>query len=222
MAQALLYTPPDTLPEEVRVGSQYRELKILLAARYLDRRRLDVSRPPRTASRWSCVPARRLPCDLDGQTENRIYVRTTFADQPKVPIDQIAMIDVGGDAINPSAEEVAQATGSAHYLIPRNGAPFRDSSSGSRGRSATPILKPPVFVFRKESGEEARILVSETRRLYLGNYTPPSTQSTSTSSPPNTPLAAGERQVVVVATADWVDTGLTVASGAGRHLHRVG
>jgi hypothetical protein len=152
--------------------------------------------------------------ELDGQTENRIYVRTTFADQPKVPIDQIAMIDVGGDAINPSADEVAQATGSAHYLIPQNGAPFKGQFLRIEGSQGDAEPKPSVIVFRKESGEETRIPVSQTRRLYLGNYTPPSTQSTSaTSGASSAPLSAGERLVTVMANADWVDTGLTVRQG---------
>jgi hypothetical protein len=152
--------------------------------------------------------------ELDGQTENRIYVRTTFADQPKVPIDQIAMIDVGGDAINPSADEVAQATGSAHYLIPQNGAPFKGQFVRIEGSQGDAEPKPPVIVFKKESGEEIRIPVNQTRRLYLGNYTPPSTQSTSaTSGASSAPLSAGERLVTVMANADWVDTGLTVRQG---------
>jgi hypothetical protein len=152
--------------------------------------------------------------DLDGQTENRIYLRTSFADQPKVPIDQIAMIDVGGDAINPSADEVAQAAGSAHYLIPKNGAPFKGQFIRLEGSLGDGDPKPPVIVFKKESGEESRIAVADTRRLYLGNYTPPSTQSTSsTSGPSSAPLSAGERLVTVMANADWVDTGLTVRQG---------
>jgi hypothetical protein len=152
--------------------------------------------------------------DLDGQTENRIYVRTSFADQPKVPIDQIAMIDVGGDAINPSADEAAQAAGSAHYLIPQSGAPMKGQFVRIEGSQGDADPKPPVFVFKKESGEETRIPVSQTRRLYLGNYTPPSTQSTSsTSGASSAPLSAGERLVTVMATADWVDTGLTVKQG---------
>jgi hypothetical protein len=152
--------------------------------------------------------------DLDGQTENRIYVRTTFADQPKVPIDQIAMIDVGGDAINPSAEEVAQAAGSAHYLIPKNGAPFKGQFIRLEGSMGEADPKPVVIVFKKETGEEARIPVSDTRRLYLGNYTPPSTQSTSSTSAASGPLSAGERTITVAANVDWVDTGLTVREGS--------
>lgn len=152
--------------------------------------------------------------ELDGQTENRIYIRTTFADQPKVPIDQIAMIDVGGDAINPSADEVAQATGSAHYLIPQNGAPYKGQFIRIEGSQGDADPKPPVIVFKKESGEESRIAVSATRRLYLGNYTPPSTESTSsTSGASSAPMAASERLVTVMANADWVDTGLTVRQG---------
>lgn len=152
--------------------------------------------------------------DLDGQTDNRIYVRTTFADQPKVPVDQIAMIDVGGDAINPSAEEVAEAAGSAHYLIPQNGAPFKGQFIRLEGSPTDAEAKPVVIVFKKESGEESRIAVSDTRRVYLGNYTPPSTPSTSTStSPAATPMGAGERLITVAANADWVDTGLAVTKG---------
>jgi hypothetical protein len=152
--------------------------------------------------------------ELDGQTENRIYIRTTHADQPKVPIDQIAMIDVGGDAINPSADEMAQAAGSAHYLIPQSGAPYKGQFIRLEGSLGEADPKPPVIVFKKESGEESRIAVSQTRRLYLGNYTPPSTQSTSsTSGPASAPLSAGERLVTVMANADWVDTGVTVRQG---------
>jgi hypothetical protein len=152
--------------------------------------------------------------DLDGQTENRIYVRTTFADQPKVPIDQIAMIDVGGDAINPSADEMAQAAGSAHYLIPRNGAPFKGQFIRLEGSQGDADAKPPVIVFKKETGEEARIAVSDTRRMYLGNYTPPAGTQTSTSPQTGTPLSSGERTITVAANIDWVDTGLTVRQGS--------
>ena len=152
--------------------------------------------------------------ELDGQTENRIYVRTSFAEQPKIPIDQIAMIDVGGDAINPSADEAAQAAGPAHYLIPRNGAPMKGQFLRIEGSLGDADPKPPVLVFKKESGEETRIIVAEMRRVYLGNYTPPSTTSTSTTTgPASTPLSAGERLVTVMANADWVDTGLTVKQG---------
>jgi hypothetical protein len=152
--------------------------------------------------------------ELDGQTENRIYVRTSFAEQPKVPIDQIAMIDVGGDAINPSADELAQAAGSAHYLIPKSGAAFKGQFLRLEGSLGDADPKPPAIVFKKESGEEARIEVSQVRRLYLGNYTPPATQSTSTTTGSSSaPLAAGERLVTVMANADWVDTGLTVRQG---------
>ena len=132
--------------------------------------------------------------ELDGQTENRIYVRTSFADQPKVPIDQIAMIDVGGDAINPSADELAQAAGSSHLLIPKSGAPMKGQFIRLEGSLGDADPKPPVVVFKKESGEETRLPVNEMRRLYLGNYTPPSTQSTSTTSGSSSaPLAVGER-----------------------------
>jgi hypothetical protein len=152
--------------------------------------------------------------ELDGQTENRIYVRTSFAEQPKIPIDQIAMIDVGGDAINPPADEVAQATGAAHLLVPKNGAPFKGQFLRIEGSLGDADPKPPVIAFKKESGEEIRVQVSDLRRLYLGNYTPPSTQSTSTTTgPSSTPLSAGERLVTVMANADWVDTGLTVRQG---------
>jgi hypothetical protein len=151
--------------------------------------------------------------ELDGQTENRIYVRTSFADQPKIPIDQIAMIDVGGDAINPPAGEMAEAAGSAHYLVPKNGAPMKGQFLRIEGSLGDADPKPPVIAFKKESGEEIRVAVADMRRLYLGNYTPPSTQSTSASGPASTPMAAGERLVTVMANADWVDTGLTVRQG---------
>jgi hypothetical protein len=152
--------------------------------------------------------------ELDGQTENRIYVRTSFADQPKVPIDQIAMIDVGGDAINPSADELAQAAGSAHYLIPQSGASMKGRFLRLEGSLGEAEPKSPVVVFKKESGEETRLPVSQMRRLYLGNYTHPGTQSTATASSPSGALGAGERAVTVAANADWVDTGLTVRQGS--------
>ena len=96
--------------------------------------------------------------ELDGQTENRIYLRTSFAEQPKVPIDQIAMIDVGGDAINPPADEVAQAAGSWPTCSSRRPAPAVKGQfirlEGSLGEAEP---KPPVVVFKRESGEETRL-----------------------------------------------------------------
>ena len=99
------------------------------------------------------------------------------------------------------------------YLIPKNGAPVKGQFIRLEGSLGDADPKPPVIVFKKESGEETRIAVGDMRRLYLGNYTPPSTQSTSTTSGASSaPLSAGERLVTVMANADWVDTGLTRGS----------
>jgi hypothetical protein len=152
--------------------------------------------------------------DLDGQTENRIYIRTSFTTQPQVPIEQIVMIDVSGDAINLPAEEVSQAAGPAHYLVPRSGAPMKGQFIRLEGSLGGGDPKPPVVVFRKESGEETRIAVSDMRRLYLGNFSTAGIGTqTSTSTPSNAPLSAGERTVAVMANSDWVDTGLMVRQG---------
>jgi hypothetical protein len=153
--------------------------------------------------------------ELDGQTENRIYVRTSFAEQPKVPIDQIAMIDVGGDAINPSGDEASQASGPAHYLIPRNGAPMKGQFIRIEGSHGDADAKAPVVVFKKDSGEETRIAVSDMRRLYLGNFSASGTQTSTSPSPSSSTASSGtERTITVAGNADWVDTGLTVRQGS--------
>jgi hypothetical protein len=151
----------------------------------------------------------RISGELDGVVDDRVYIRVSRDEQPKVPLNDIAVIDVGGDATNLPDSEVREARGAAHLLVPRDGPPVKGrlvTIEGSLGNVNDP--KPPVVVFRSEAGEERRVPVSQVKRLYLGNFPAEASSTSGTGS-----IATGERVVSVPATSQWMDTGLVVRQG---------
>jgi hypothetical protein len=152
--------------------------------------------------------------ELDGQVQDKIYIRTSFSEQPKIALDQIALIDVGGDAINPAESELALARGDAHVLVPRSGDPVKGRLvriEGSLGDKDNP--QPPVAVFMTEGGQERRLPVSEMRRVYLGKVTQLDAPATQTTAAVPTTGSSSEHVVTLAGTTAWADSQIVVNKG---------
>lgn len=149
---------------------------------------------------------------VSGAFEDRVtdtfYVRVSQHEQRRLPIGQVAVIDVGGDGQNLPQAEVAMAGGADHILVPRNGGPvrgrFMDIDGGPGSARAD---QPRIVYFRAASGEERRVPMAEVARLYLGNVPKPTDPTVSA------PIELPANAVRVPATSDWVSTGINVRRG---------
>lgn len=150
---------------------------------------------------------------FDGFTNGLVYIDVSASDERKIPVGDVALIDLVGGAQGMPETELSQARGSQHLLLPRNGSPAKGQLvriEGSERDKQNP--KPTTVVFRTEGGEERRVLLREVGRLYLGNFPGQAPAGGGTATPnPETPAAAGV--VRVEANQKWVDTGLTLRQG---------
>lgn len=102
---------------------------------------------------------------------NLVYVRASQNDQPRIPLNDILVMEVGGQARDLPAGEIEAARGGEHVLVLTNGEVLRGrlvNIEGGEG-SDTPN-EPRVVSFKPSNGNERRARMSEVRRFYSGNY----------------------------------------------------
>jgi hypothetical protein len=151
----------------------------------------------------------------DGFANNQFYLDTDSEDR-KIPLGDIALIDLVGGASGLPDNETRDAGGGSHLLVMKTGAMTKGHLvrfEGSRVNEGSDVA---YVVFRTDSGEERRVAMRDVGRLYLGNFPGAPSQSTSNQpspSNPSTPSQGGETTVNVPANQQWTDTGLTVRQG---------
>jgi hypothetical protein len=175
---------------------------------------------------WAAADARitvmlrsgeKLSGRYDGFANGQFYLDTDTEDR-KIPLGDIALIDLVGGASGLPDNELREAGGGSHVLLTKNGAMTKGHlvrfEGGARIDEGGDIA---YVVFRTEGGEERRVPFRDVGRLYLGNFPgAPSTPSQSTSSTPSTPSGpaqAGELLFTLPANQQWLDTGVTVRQG---------
>jgi hypothetical protein len=156
---------------------------------------------------------------FDGINQGLFYVDVSATDERKIPLGQIAVIDLVGGAQGLPETELREARGNQHLLLTRSGAATKGQFVGAEGEARNPTV-----IFRAEGGEERRLPFSEIGRLYLGNYpggqaggTPPTTHPAPA---PGGPLEAG--QILVRGNQRWTDTGIRVQRGQNVAFSAVG
>jgi hypothetical protein len=150
----------------------------------------------------------------DGFANGQFYLDTDTEDR-KIPLGDIALIDLVGGASGLPDNELREAAGGAHVLLTKNGAMTKGHLvrfEGSRVNEGSDVA---YVVFRTEGGEERRVAMRDVGRLYLGNFPgAPSTSSTpTTSATPSTPSQPGDLVFTLPANTQWTDTGITVRQG---------
>lgn len=151
----------------------------------------------------------------DGFANGQFYLDTDAEDR-RIPLGDIALIDLTGGASGMPESELSQARGATHLLVTRDGGTSKGNLvrfEGSRVNEGSDIA---YVVFRTESGEERRVAMRDVARVYLGNF-PGGAPGTATTQPtnPNAPAqtVGGETAIALPANVQWIDTGLTVRQG---------
>jgi hypothetical protein len=150
---------------------------------------------------------------FDGFTNGLVYIDVSATDERKIPVGDVALLDLVGGAQGLPETELSQARGGQHLLLPKSGGPVKGqlvTIEGSERDKNNP--RPTTVVFRTESGEERRIALREVGRLYLGNFPgQPAAGGGGATAGPET--AASPGVVRVQANQKWVDTGLALTEG---------
>ena len=149
--------------------------------------------------------------NLDALNNGLIYLRMSFAEQRKIPVGDVALIDAVGGASGLPETELREARGNEHVLFLKGGESHKGTLIGIHGGegSAEPD-KPRVYEFRLTSGDVRRFEGARFGRVYLGRY-PDATTATPALPLPSPVVPAGA--IRVPASATWVSTGVRVARG---------
>ncbi len=137
---------------------------------------------------------------------NVVYVRVTQSDQRQIPMNDVLVIDVGGNANDLPANETEAARGADHVLVTRGGEMLKGrlvNIEGGEG-SAKPG-EPRTVAFN--AGGERRFRMSDVARIYTGNYPQPTTSAGSST----TQLPPGA--IRVPANQQWTATNIAVRQG---------
>ena len=145
---------------------------------------------------------------LEDVENGTVFVRVSLHDQRKLPLGEVALIDLVGGASGLPESELAVARNSAHLALLRGGDSMQGTFVDIRGGEAG-ATEPHALIFRTTSGEERRVGLDNVARVYLGNF--PAATTVASSSPAAGPLPAGA--VRVPGNATWVATPLTVRKG---------
>lgn len=145
------------------------------------------------------------------RNNNALYLRPSPGDQRIVPVGEVAVFEVAGNADNLPAAEIDAARGGDHVLVLRSGEVIRGrllNIEGGEGSGKED--EPRVLSFKPNDAGERRARFAEVRRLYFGSF-PASLSPTPTPTPqPVTEPPVAPGSVRVAANAGWVSTGFTL------------
>jgi hypothetical protein len=149
----------------------------------------------------------RVSGTLEDVENGTVYVRASLHDQRKIPVGEVALIDLAGGASGLPETELSVARGSSHLALLRGGDSMQgqlvDIRGGETGGSGDLSL-----IFRTSSGDERRVALGNVARIYLGNF-PAATVADASPAPGQLPNGA----VRVPGNSTWVATPLTVRKG---------
>ncbi|MGE3274505.1 MAG: hypothetical protein AB7O67_05300 [Vicinamibacterales bacterium] len=157
----------------------------------------------------------RVSGTFEDMANGQIYVRVSLNDQRKIPVGDVAVIDVTGDAANLPETETSVARGNEHVIVFRDGTSAKGEVIDIRGGTGSADPDEQRLVYMRTGGEEKRFPMDNITRIYLGNYpantSTASDSATASSVTPNENLPAGT--VRVAANSDWVPTNISVRKG---------
>lgn len=145
----------------------------------------------------------------DGFSNGQFYLDVSASDERKIPIGDLALIDLVGGAQGLPETELSQARGPQHLLLLKSGAATKGqfvTIEGSDRNSTT-------LVFRGENGQEQRVPFSDVGRLYLGNFHGAASAGSTPAATTNPAPAPAAGVVRVPGNQKWVDTGITLQQG---------
>jgi hypothetical protein len=148
--------------------------------------------------------------NLAYRIDNRqVVVRTSQAEEPRIPVDQVAYVDFGGTA-DPSNLNLS---GSQEAVVLRDGTVVRGQIVELGHTNKADLKSPYMVIIKSENGEERRFDSNQVARAYFAGGGP-STSGTSGSGSAVTPSPGPNSQgLVVPAQQQWTPTGLVVRRG---------
>lgn len=148
---------------------------------------------------------------IEALGKGTLFLRVSLADQRRIPIPSIALIDRKGGASGLPDTEIREAKNAEHLLVLTGGSSVKGQLVQIRGGEGSGDEGPRTYIFRTTSGEERSYPPEQVGRIYLGSYPFAADVSEGASAEGQPYVPAGG--IRVPATAGWVPTGLTVRQG---------
>ncbi len=149
---------------------------------------------------------------IEALGQGTLFLRVSLADQRRIPIGNVALIDRRGGAAGLPDTEVREARHAEHVLLLADGSSVKGQLVQIRGGEGSGDEGPRTYIFRTSAGEVRNYPPDQVTRIYLGSYPFEATarQGEGAEAQPAFVPAGGIR---VPATASWVATGITVRKG---------
>jgi len=148
---------------------------------------------------------------IEALSQGTLFLRVSLADQRKIPVSSVALIDRKGGASGLPDTEVREARNAEQLLLLTNGSSVKGQLVQIRGGEGSGDEGPRTYTFRTSTGEERNYPPEQVSRIYMGSYPFESTaRDAGVAQAPAQVPAGGVR---VPAASGWVATGLTVRRG---------
>lgn len=146
---------------------------------------------------------------IEALGQGTLFLRVSLADQRRIPISSVALIDRKGAAAGLPDTEINEARHAEHLLLLTGGSSVKGQLVQIRGGEGSGDEGPRTYIFRTTAGEERSYQPEQVARIYLGLYPFAATAQGAVAEAPPVPAGA----IRVPASSGWVATGLTVRKG---------
>jgi hypothetical protein len=160
----------------------------------------------------------RVSGKLEGVGNGTVYVRSSQAEQHKIPVGDAVVIDFVDGASGLPETETAAARGAEHVMVLRDSTSVKGRLIETRGGQGSGDDSEPRIVYFQPSGSQQaqRYEADRVGRIYLGNY--PAATAAPGVAGSNPEPAAGQEDIPagairVPANQAWTATAISVREG---------
>jgi hypothetical protein len=173
---------------------------------------LAIAAPPvwaqQTATAVLKSGQRQTGTNLAYRVDNRqVVVRTSQAEEPRIPVDQVAYVDFGGTADPPNLN----LSGSQEAVVQRDGSVLKGQIIELGHTNKADLNSPYIVIIRTENGDERRLNANQVARVYFSGGQP--SGSGGGGGGGGAILPSNGREIVVSARQQWTSTGINVRRG---------
>jgi hypothetical protein len=145
--------------------------------------------------------------NLAYRVDNRqVVVRTSQAEEPRIPVDDVAYVDFGGTPDPPNLN----LSGSLEAVVMRDGSIVKGQILELGHTDKANLQSPFMVIVKTEAGEERRLQSGQVARVYFAGGQPSSGSGSSGGSAVTPPVSGGYN---VAGQQPWTPTGLGVRRG---------
>jgi hypothetical protein len=153
--------------------------------------------------------------NLAYRVDNRqVVVRTSQAEEPRIPVDQVAYVDFGGT----SDPTNLNLSGSLEAVVLRDGSILKGQILELGHTNKADLSSPYLVIIRTEAGEERRLQSNQVARVYFAGGQPSGSGGSGGSgvTPPS------GQDYTVSSQERWTPTGLEVRRGEPLNINASG